>query len=350
MEFLAPLANAGDYPKPTVFALAKNQLVDPNSQQQSRRIPPAGSVILATLDHARSGLFVIAKAMTNEVVWLPSYHCPALVEPFIAAGKQVEFYPLTEQLTPDYSFLQQHCNGNEALVGVRFFGFDSGVKQLAQWCQQQGIFFIEDLAHAAFADKIYGDVAVTSLIKFFPVQTGGELLVKSQSRHIASLNIELNKLATNNSQKIKSLLNRIIQKLGVKSSTNYRYFLANNVTKNISRSNLIQINRADSQAIAQARINNYHYLVNKISDSPYGKVLFPSLAEGEVPYMVPFLLNNIQGFTHIRQLGIQIYRWEELAPVQCHNSQEYRALLVQLPCHQDLSHADLNVISTVLLN
>ena len=350
MEFLAPLANADDYPKPTVFALAKKQLTDQKTQQQSRRVAPAGSVILATLDHARSGLFVIAKAMTNRVVWLPSYHCPALVEPFIAAGKQVEFYPVTEFLTPDFSFLTQHCKAEDALVGVRFFGFESAVKQLAQWCQQQNIFFIEDLAHAAFADEIHGDVAVTSLAKFFPVPAGGELLIKPLSEHIAPLSRELNKLASDNTQKITALLRRIIHKLGIKQATSYRYFLANNVTKNISRHNLCQINNADSQAIAQARIENYHYLVKQISSSPYGKVLLPILAEGEVPYVIPFLLNDVEGFTHIRQQGIQIYRWEELAPSSCSHSQKYRELLIQLPCHQDLSRADLDFISAVLVN
>ena len=80
-----------------------------------------------------------------------------------------------------------------------------------------------------------------------------------------------------------------------------------------------------------------------------GHLLMPDLEDHVTPYVVPFLLNNEAGFNYIRQQGIQIYRWEEIVPTTCVISNKYRSLLIQLPCHQDLTKQELDYIVAVLM-
>ena len=105
VRFSLPLADARDYPDPEVLVLPGGE--SPASGVTSRFPVPAGDELLVS--HARSGLYLIARALAgSNKIWVPSYHCPALVEPFLAADINVEFYPVTAQLEPDFDFLRAH--------------------------------------------------------------------------------------------------------------------------------------------------------------------------------------------------------------------------------------------------
>ncbi len=81
--------------------------------------------------------------------------------------------------------------------------------------------------------------------------------------------------------------------------------------------------------------------------SPLGRLLWPQLPEHSAPYVVPFLLNDSSSFDLLRKRGLQVFRWEELAPTSCSVSLDYRNRLIQIPCHQDLTAADIQQIIQV---
>jgi len=79
-----------------------------------------------------------------------------------------------------------------------------------------------------------------------------------------------------------------------------------------------------------------------------GRVLQTTLATDDVPYVLPFLLNNKDDFVKVRQAGVQCLRWEEAAITDCTISQDYRYRLIQLPCHHQLTTVDITAIIQIL--
>lgn len=347
MQFSAPLADARDYPPATIKALATKRELMSDGKSRTLADNVAGRWLT---DHARSGLYLLAKSIERKVVWAPAYHCPALVEPFLAANVQVNFYPILADLTSDLGFLSQHTLTGDTIIGVRYFGFDCGIDELARFCREHSNLLIEDLAHAAFFNKLVGHGAVTSLIKFYPVHSGAELLVADDWPNSDKVLQAYKKLPTAGLEKLNRIVSKICNKLKLTNTKSiFRYFNLQSVSRNIPSDDVAIINGSAQQNIIAKRRANYQCLAIGLKSSEFGAVLFETLADNTVPYVFPFLLHgdmkiSTESFDLIRQQGIQIYRWEELATSECNISQEYRHRLIQLPVHQDLTEQQLDFI------
>ena len=65
--------------------------------------------------------------------------------------------------------------------------------------------------------------------------------------------------------------------------------------------------------------------------------------------MFPLLLEQpARDFAPLKRAGVPIWRWDELMPSGCANSQKYGLALLQLPCHQSLKEADVDWMAETL--
>ena len=124
----------------------------------------------------------------KNVILLPAYHCPALIEPFLWQGYQVRFYPVKADLYIDelqFSALLTddvtHC------VVVRFFGFNQNADVAISLAAKAGKIVIEDSAHGLIdylqrKDSASSQVAarICSINKIIPTLDGGLLQLKSK--------------------------------------------------------------------------------------------------------------------------------------------------------------------------
>ncbi len=69
-----------------------------------------------------------------------------------------------------------------ALIAAHYFGFPQDGRSLRSFCDERGLIFVEDCAHAFFGEfdggppGLHGDYAVASTMKFFPIHDGGVLV------------------------------------------------------------------------------------------------------------------------------------------------------------------------------
>ena len=304
------------------------------------------------VDHARTGLYLIARLLAPGRVWVPAYHCPAMVEPFIVAGCEIAFYPIGPNLEPDLDFIARTVLASDAMIGVRFFGFDTGIRQLADFCASNEVLLIEDLAHAAYFDELLGAFGVTSLVKYLPTTAGGELLFPENSEHLSALNRLYGDIPSFSGVRTKAAMRKLLRffRLSQTKKLDHRYFHPHCIYQGLQPNDIAIVERSDHGDISQRRRDNYRYLAQALSTSASGAVMFPCLPDHVVPYVFPFLLEDGEGFGRVRHAGIQALRWEEMVPTECGVSATFRTRLIQLPIHQDLARHQMDLIASAVAN
>jgi hypothetical protein len=342
MPFMPPLADSRNYPHPVVFAVPVQSGQTGDSQEVWSRQPN----LVRMVDHARTALFLIGKVLAPVKVWAPAYHCPAMIEPFLAAGCDVALYPVTDDLQPAFGFLALHVSSGDAMIATRFFGFDCGVAESAAFCTDRGLVLIEDLAHATYFDRLHGQFAVTSLVKFLPMQCGGELLLPPSSDFIATVDSQYRLLRPPAIARLRRLVNRAKRRWSgpVPPSSGYRYFDSGRAFRGLARADRRVLCGSTHAEVCSRRQQNYRYLLQHLRDVDGGSPLFDVLPPNVVPYVFPFLLDDAAGFDRLRNSAVQVLRWEEIALADCKVSAEYRERLVQLPLHQNLSRQQIEHI------
>jgi perosamine synthetase len=148
---------------------------------------PVPSVIdLPHVTFVRSGRAAIALALATlaigkgDRVLVPTYHCPTMIAPVVAAGADLVFFPIDERGAPRLDAIDpRSLSGVRAMLAAHYFGLPQSFAAVRAFCDTHKIAFIEDCAHALFGLSdgkpvgSSGDFAIASLTKFLPLAGGG---------------------------------------------------------------------------------------------------------------------------------------------------------------------------------
>jgi len=359
-SFLPALADASNYPRPRVpmtpylshAALARRSLA-----QQRFGLGTRPCAVTVSGRAALGRLAAHLKLTPRDRVLLPAYHCPSMVEPFMHAGCELEFYPLNADLSPHREdFKRALCLPTRLVVFVNFFGLEPPAEDCIAQARAAGVTIVHDCAHAYYA--LPGippdDYAIASLVKFFALEEGGLLLAPTGApldapRGKAGLRRNLGLLSRALARRraaCASLDARPAARAAVAGrvaatatpAPAFRYFEPRDMARGPGLYTRLLFNVLGAEHAAAQRRRNYVELAEVVDGLRGVHLLYPALPAGAVPYVLPFLLDDAPvQFDAIRGAGVPLYRWEELIPTACPVSADYRTRLVQLPCHQDLS-------------
>ncbi|GAC15105.1 DegT/DnrJ/EryC1/StrS aminotransferase family protein [Aliiglaciecola lipolytica] len=375
VKFLNPLADASQFPAPSVAATPKFRLRDLDLAQHTK-----GDVRQTTFTRNGRGAIGIAgsalkKKNAKNIILIPAYHCPALVEPFIWLDYEIRFYPVKPDLSVDISVLEQAMSKGDIThcVVVRYFGFGQNNNEVIQFLHTRPVEIIEDCAHSLFrfvdhfsdSGKQVPDVSasICSINKILPTIDGGALYLKqkyeAQLTHVGwaeeakacAFIVGIPQFIS----KIKSVFKKVansgqneVFEPAENEDIALRYFQPIDLVSASYRNTKSIFCHSNLKLIRKKRRKNFEYIINNVNNPDVGTPLFTSLNEEDIPYVIPFLLTDEKFFFDIRKKGIQILRWEEVAVSECQVSQNYRSRLIQIPCHQQLSTKQLNFIVNTL--
>jgi hypothetical protein len=370
IDFSRSLANAAHYPPPRILAMPKVTA----RHLTLRRQPCVDTRGLLVTSSGRNAIAAAAGLMRKSEgpnrILVPAYHCPALIEPFVWQGYEIVFYPIRHDLSTDIAQLRRIAADSGATHGVaiRFFGFAQNAPEVLAEMQQLGLRVLEDCAHALFD---FLDIAgpgpspahyrICSLNKFLPTIEGGALrpgeephMPLTRRSPIATLKSFARMRTLNRPRRARSSapalplaraeLAQASGDGGASASRRYRYFDPEQAYVGAFPQSRWLFMHSDYARIGEARRRAFLALGDALKNSSMGKPLYGELGDS-VPYVLPFLLNDDCHFATLRNAGLQILRWEELAPTDCAVSREYRRRLIQVPCHQDLCDDDLDYIA-----
>ncbi|MDF3130396.1 hypothetical protein P0Y35_14410 [Kiritimatiellaeota bacterium B1221] len=121
--------------------------------------------------NARSALYALTEICKWSRIWIPSYICGTVLDPFIKAGIEINFYEVDYRLS--FNLRSAPIKKGDAVLLVSYFGVpvdDLHYKVL----KEKEVCIIEDLSQAMYAlPNENADYSIYSLRKFLPVPDGG---------------------------------------------------------------------------------------------------------------------------------------------------------------------------------
>lgn len=319
----------------------------------------------------------------------PSYICRAAIDPLIAYGAIVDFYPVTPGCSVDLRDLERRITpATRAIMIVHYFGFPQPVAQFRKLCDAYGLELIEDCAHVLSGEAdgaplgTLGDAAVFSWRKFLPIYDGAELLINrpglkaridwTKESSLFTLKVAANmldaglvearqpilKLAYRGIRAGEAAFRKVARRQLQKSAMMQAEpttvsFDVRNVNWPMSRPSRWAKNHSDIGAIIQRRRRNYEMLLEELFAARHVQPLFQELPRTVCPWVFPVIFPDLpEAYKRLRSRGIPATTWGWVRhPLVGRNkfidSDFLYDNLVFLPIHQCLEEQDvLNVART----
>jgi perosamine synthetase len=329
----------------------------------------------------------LGKIESGDEVLVPAYHCSSMVAPILHADASPVYYKILPDMTIDLDDIATKVTHNtKALLATHYFGFMQDLPKLRAFCDEHGLLLIEDCAHAFFGEVnnvpvgSYGDYAIGSLMKFFPVFDGGCLVSNQHDLSGVTLNsggkgFEFQSLINNLEKSFQygrlpvlkwllilplTMMNSVWR--SVKNSRKRRGQSTKSAPvasgggfdfdhewihtrSSYSTNRLIQA--LPYASIIEKRRDNYTYLANALSRCRTYYPLKETLGKSTVPYVFPLYVEYPDpGFYKLRSAGVPLMRWEFISDSidehTCELSFCYSRHLIQIPCHQALTKKELD--------
>lgn len=361
---------------------------------------PAVSSVVDSGDvrYVSRGCMAIGLALTHadigsgDEVLLPAYHCISMVEPVVWRGARPAFYRIRENTAVDLDDIESRITQHtRALLVTHYFGFPQDMVRIRAFCDKHRLLLIEDCAHAFFGAignapiGSFGDYAIASPWKFFPVSDGGVLIGRKgllgNGPRLEGRGFRF---------QAKSLVNTLEQAFEYRRMNGFRVLLkgplllkdfvlrqarrkappdsletaplstrlggwgfeAALIQKKMSVSSRSIMAGVSKPRIARRRRRNYLRMLSELGAIPGCTPLFRSLPEGIVPQVFPLVFDAPErAFPLLKQAGVPIvrfgeYLWEGMDPSTCPVSTDLSRRVFQFPCHQDLADTELEWMIT----
>ena len=347
---------------------------------------PASVLDTGAVRQVTSGRIAIALALremgvgAGHSVLVPAYHSMSMIPPVLACGARPVFYKIGPGAAADLADIAAKADATvKAIMVTSYFGFPQALAQLRALCDSRGIMLLEDCAHCFFGEHggraagAWGDYAIASSMKFFPIYEGGALV---SARHAlntpqpvtaglgfeakAALNALENSFAYGRLPLVKALLWlpmqlkaalwRLVKRgdapaLAPSSSDSSFEFDPRWLDKRSSLFSRMVMKHTSHTRIVALRRAHYRHLEQALAGLPGCHPLFAALPDGVCPWLFPLLVDDPEPlFACLHAAGVPITRFAEtLWPGSevCANSTHLSRHVLAFPCHQELQADEL---------
>lgn len=128
-------------------------------------------------------LMDIKKDKNINSVYMPSYCCDSMLQPFKKHGIKIEFYDVLLGQKGLYYDIDKN-KSFDIFFAMSYFGLEQSMDHIIQEMHFKNVLVLEDMTHRMLCDQPnanYSDYIVASLRKWFPIATGGILIKRRVS-------------------------------------------------------------------------------------------------------------------------------------------------------------------------
>jgi dTDP-4-amino-4,6-dideoxygalactose transaminase len=384
-----PLPDAAGYPRariPTKPVLSRASFGRRGAGGHTPSILDVREVRLVT-----SGRVAIALALRRmgigpgDKVLVPSYHCASMIEPVVWCGATPVFYRIDADTAVNLDDVAAKLDANTKLImATNYFGFPQDLGTIRAFCDAHHLLLLEDCAHSFLGEHqgkplgSFGDYAIASSMKFFPIYDGGCLV---SARHTlapvalqsAGLRFEakmaVNALEDGFEYRRLGTLRRLLalpltlknflwgqikqrspsdaQQVAPGSSEGGFGFDPAWLSKRSSLFSRLMLKLVSRTRMGALRRRNYLRLQQALAGLPGCRPLHASLPDGAYPWVFPLLVDDPEPlFRRLKNDGVPIirfaeYLWPGVDASVCADSVALSRHVLQFPCHQELQDAEL---------
>ena len=333
---------------------------------------------------ARNGIYHLFRALRfkkGETVLVPDYHSGNEVWAIRAAGASVVYYHINRNLEPDLAELEQLCRTHnpKALYVIHFLGWPQPMAPLTELCRQRKLLLIEDCALSLLSESggkalgSFGDYAVFCLYKTLPVPNGGLIVQNHNMVELNGLDLQAcSKLSVagrsaglmmewirgrsepvgNALFTIKGSAGRALSKMRVSRVP------VGDIGFDVSKVNLGMssfchglLKRFDYEGIRRKRRENYMLLHQMLAGKT--TLLLDDLGDA-CPLFFPFLVSDKGAAARaLWSKDIDAVEFWNYGDPEAKNpsrdSQFLREHVLELPIHQDVTHAQLEYMANEVM-
>lgn len=238
-----------------------------------------------------------------EIVYMPSYCCQTMIDPFISNGIKVLFYDVCVNEEEGFCYNIDYDLNCDAVLVMNYFGFlssDTGVI-IEKFKNKKRVTIIEDATQSLFCEKAYNsnsDYVFSSFRKWFATP-GGSIASKINSEFIINepkknhssflnMRIEGMQLKKNyiNLQNIeKNSFLKIFNDAEILLENDYKNYTIDDVSFGIIEN--LNINK-----IRIERTSNAQRLLNGLTKSSVYKPVFNKVTSNDCPLFVPVIVKE----------------------------------------------------------
>ncbi|WLI88921.1 DegT/DnrJ/EryC1/StrS family aminotransferase [Massilia sp. R2A-15] len=336
-----------------------------------------------------SGRIAIALALREmgigpgDVVLVPAWHSLSMIPPVLWRGATPLFYKLGMDAAVDLDDVAAKLDARvKAIMVTHYFGVPQDIARIRAFCDAHGLLLLEDCAHCFFGEHAgrpvgsFGDYAIGSSMKFFPIFEGGCLVsarhaLKAPPLRSAGLGFEA-KIALASLEnsfahgrlapvkamlwlpmKLKDLAWRTLKArragagaataaLAPSSSDSSAEFEPAWLDKRSSWFSRTMLRLVSRPRIVAQRRRNYQALQRALGGLPGCRPLYPALPDGACPWLFPMLVDEPDRLAaRLKDAAVPVVRfgqhqWPGVDAAVCPNSAALAHGVLAFPCHQDL--------------
>ena len=344
---------------------------------------PASVLDVGAMRQVTSGRIAIALALremgigAGHSVLVPAYHSMSMVAPVLACGARAVFYKVGADAAVDLVDIAARLDPTvKAIMVTSYFGFPQAWDALRVFCDSHALMLLEDCAHCFFGEYAgqsvgsWGDYAIASSMKFFPIYEGG-CLVSARHRLTtpqplpagtgfeakAALNALENSFAYARLPWVRAALWLPMQlkaalwrkrgdapALAPSSSDSSFEFDPRWLDKRSSLFSRLVVKHASHARIVALRRAHYRHLELALAGLPGCRPLFASLPDGVCPWMFPLVVDQPEPlFERLHAAGVPMTRFAEtLWPgVDSGMCADLPRRVLAFPVHQELRADEL---------
>lgn len=322
-------------------------------------------------------------------VLVPTYHCPTMVAPVFLAGLVPRYFPIDGAGLPEIQALRAMPRPlPRVLLAAHYFGLPQSMADLRQWCDENQVCLIEDCAHSLFGQAgerpvgRWGDWATASISKFLPVPEAGVLASNSGAPlslrlHAASLRTQVKgifdvvELGARHGR-LPGLQAMVRTARWIKRGTpDVALQEAPAVPALPTEAEMMRgcdmarlderplwISRWISRGLPRAEVvrgrrRNYLQYLDALDAIPGTRMLRPTLTDTASPYVFPLWVDDADRVYHaLRHRSAPVFRWDRLwartPDIPGDHGRLWSRHVLQLLCHQDLGHHEINAVCTTV--
>jgi perosamine synthetase len=302
-------------------------------------------------------------------ILVPAYHCGSEVEALLRAGLRCRFYEATDSLEPDQDELEELLD--EKVVGlylIHYLGFPQDVAHWRRWCDAQGLLLIEDAAQAWLATTgdrplgSVGDMAIFSFYKSFGIPDGAALVAPAgQPTREGNGGLGLGLLGRRHAAWFLSR-SRLLAEIGARVHPELELirtpfdpasgFALGDPLSRPSATSAFLLPRVFDPAAVARRVANYERLLAELGDDV--PPAFAHIPAGACPFAFPIdTTSKPETLEWLLRQGVRALDfWSvphpSLPAERFPRAASWRARLVGLPVHQELTEQDLDRLAKVM--